>query len=134
MAAIDQLGQAMAMNASQRIALAQSEIERDREGVTRAGHHRLSLAGSKFGDILGHLLRSAEAIRKDAGTQIEFFAQRNVGLGPEATLRWGYATVRDAAGKPLGTKREAETEPVLRIEFQNARRQVENQTAKEPGP
>jgi hypothetical protein len=35
-AAIDQLGQAMTLNASRRIVLAQSEIERDRDRVTRA--------------------------------------------------------------------------------------------------
>ena len=131
MAAIDQLGQAMTLNASRRIVLAQSEIERDRDRVTRAGHHRLSLAGSKLGDALGHLLRSAEAIRRDAGTRIEFFVQRIVGLGPEATLRRGYAIVRDPAGQPLGSRSQAETQPVLELEFQDGRLRVENQAAKE---
>ena len=131
MAAIDQLEQAMTLNASRRIALARSEIERDRDRVTCAGHHRLSLAGSKLGDALGHLLRGAEAIRRDAGTRIEFFVQRIVGLGPEATLRRGYAIVRDQAGQPLGTREQAETRPVLDLEFQDGRLRVENQSAKE---
>jgi exodeoxyribonuclease VII large subunit len=131
MAVIDQLGQAMKLNASRRIVLAQSEIERDRDRVTRAGHHRLSLAGSKLGDVLGHLLRGAEAIRRDAGTRVEFFVQRIVGLGPEATLRRGYAIVRDPDGQPLGTRSQAETKPVLELEFQDGRLRVENLAAKE---
>jgi exodeoxyribonuclease VII large subunit len=131
MAAIDQLGQAMTLNASRRIVLARSEIERDRDRVTRAGHHRLSLAGSKLGDALGHLLRSAEAIRRDAGSRVEFFVQRIVGLEPEATLKRGYAIVRDPAGQPLGTRSQAETQPVLELEFQDGRLWVENQAAKE---
>ena len=65
----------------------------------------------------------------DAGTRIEFFVQRVVGLGPEATLRRGYAIVRDPAGQPLGTRREAETKPILEVEFQDGRLRVENQAA-----
>jgi exodeoxyribonuclease VII large subunit len=121
----------MTLNASRRIVLAQSEIERDRDRVTRAGHHRLSLAGSKLGDAVEYLHRGVETIRRDAGTRVEFFVQRIVGLGPEATLRRGYAIVRDPDGQPLGTRSQAETQPVLELEFQDGRLRVENQAAKE---
>ncbi len=131
MAAIDQLGQAMTLNASRQIVLARSAIEQDRDRITRAGHHGLSLTASQLGDALGHLFRSAEAMRRDAGTRLEFCVQRIVGLGPEATLRRGYAIVRDPAGQPLGSRSQAETQPVLELEFQDGRLRVENQTAKE---
>jgi exodeoxyribonuclease VII large subunit len=65
--------------------------------------------------------------------RIEFLVQRIDGLGPEATLRRGYAVVRDPGGRALGTKREAESRPVLQFEFQDGRLQVENPAAKEPG-
>ena len=42
--------------------------------------------------------------------------------------------VRDPEGRPLGTKRQAEVQPVLQVEFQDGRLMVENQAAKEPEP
>jgi exonuclease VII large subunit len=93
------------------------------------GHHRLSLAGSKLGDAVEYLHRGVETLRRDAGSRVEFFVQRIVGLGPEATLRRGYAIVRDAAGQPRGTRSQAETQPVLELEFQDSRLRLENQAA-----
>jgi exodeoxyribonuclease VII large subunit len=130
---IDQIVQAVALKASKRIELAGSEIDRDRERVVHAVGHRIALASNRLGDVVGRLARGAESIRQDAGRRIEFFVQRIVGLGPEATLRRGYAIVRDEDGRPLGSRKQAEVQPVLELEFQDGRLRVENQAVKEPG-
>jgi exodeoxyribonuclease VII large subunit len=132
-ATIDRAAQAVALNSTRHLELLLSLLDQDRERVARAVGHRVTLASCQLGDAVAQLARAAEAVRRDAGTRIESFVQRIVGLGPEATLRRGYAIVRDRDGRPLGTRRRAEVEPVLQLEFQGGRMRVENKSvATEP--
>lgn len=125
-AAIDRMAQAVALNAARRIEIAGSQIDRDREQAARAVAHRIVLAASRLDDLVGWLARGAEASRRDAATRVESFVQRIVGLGPQATLRRGYAIARDRGGRPLGTRRQAEGQPMLELQFQDGRLRVEN--------
>jgi exodeoxyribonuclease VII large subunit len=123
----------IALNASKQLVVAQTQIGQVREQVVRAGHGRVSLAADKLGDLVGQLLRGVETLRHSASTHLEFFMQPIVGLGPEATLKRGYSIVRDPDERPPGTRRQAEIELVLQIEFQDGRLWVSNQqAAKEP--
>jgi exodeoxyribonuclease VII large subunit len=116
----------MALNASKQLGVAQTQIDQGRKQVVRAGHGRVSLAADKLGDLVGQLLREVETLRHSASTHLEFFMQPIVGLGPEATLKRGYAIVRDPETRVLGTRRQAAIEPVLQIEFQDGRLWVSN--------
>ena len=57
---------------------------------------------------------------------LDFDIRQVVGLGPEATLRRGYAIARDPEGRPLGSKVEAEKRATLSIQFRDGSLEVEN--------
>lgn len=124
-AAIEKMVQAVALNASKSIAIAEFGAGEMRDRVVSAGHHSAVLAGSKLDDAVGRVMRGAQALRKDAGNRIDSFVQRIVCVGPEATLKRGYAIARDRDGRPLTTKKQAAALPVFQVEFQDGRLGVE---------
>jgi exodeoxyribonuclease VII large subunit len=65
-------------------------------------------------------------VMSNARMQMDFNIRQVVGLGPEATLRRGYAIVRDPEGRPLGSKVEAEKQATLMIQFRDGSLGVEN--------
>jgi exonuclease VII large subunit len=132
MAAIERVVPAPALGASKRIKFTRVEVDKDRDRALRAAGHLITLATSQLGDAMGQIARSADAVRRNATTRIKFFVEQIVALGPEATLRPGDTTVREVDGRPLGTRTEAESRPILEIEFQDGRLRVENQVARGP--
>jgi hypothetical protein len=66
-----------------------------------------ALARSDLQGNVGSLLKSAEAAQRAARTHVEHCVQTIVGLGPDATLRRGYAIARDGENRPVGSKAEA---------------------------
>jgi exodeoxyribonuclease VII large subunit len=61
-----------------------------------------------------------------ARTQVEHRVQTIVGLGPEATLRRGYAIARDPENRPVGSKGEAVRHQELQLQFRDGEIAVEN--------
>lgn len=53
----------------------------------------------------------------EAGHDIEALAREILGVGPDATLKRGFAMVRSPTGKPLTSRREAIQEKRLALEF-----------------
>jgi exonuclease VII large subunit len=54
--------------------------------------------------------------------------ERIVSLGPEATLKRGYAIARDSDGRPVGSAAEARRHSALMIQFRDGDLRVENPT------
>lgn len=55
----------------------------------------------------------------DAANRVEALAREILGVGPQATLRRGFAIVRDDNGKPVVTAAQAVQEASLNIEFRD---------------
>ncbi|MHC5543748.1 exodeoxyribonuclease VII large subunit, partial [Singulisphaera rosea] len=76
-------------------------------------------------DELGEALadvdaRTGSAIELANG-QIETFVKIVVGLGPQATLKRGFAITRDAQGRPVTSASAASTLEELTVEYHDGR-------------
>ena len=67
--------------------------------------------------LKGRALELATLRLDEAGHEIEALAREILGVGPDATLRRGFAMVRDPRGKPLTSRRDALREKRLALEF-----------------
>lgn len=109
-----------------------SSIRENSQGGIQASLHQLdrlmdhlrgsaeSLIQSQELEVLQLRDRTLElaTIRIDeAGHEIEALAREILGVGPEATLRRGFALARDPRGKPLTSRRDALQEKRLALEF-----------------
>lgn len=101
------------------------------EGI-QASLHQLDRLMDHLRASSGHLIQNQElelqqlndrilelsALRLDeASLEIEALAREILGVGPEATLRRGFAMVRDPRGNPLTSRRDALREKRLALEF-----------------
>ena len=105
--------------------------ENSQEGI-QASLHQLDRLMDQLRGNAGNLIHSHEielaqlrertldlaTLRLDeAGHEIEALAREILGVGPEATLRRGFALVRDPRGQPLTSRRNALREKRLALEF-----------------
>jgi exodeoxyribonuclease VII large subunit len=105
--------------------------ENSQEGI-QASLHQLDRLMDHLRASSGHLIQNQElelqqlndrilelsALRLDeASLEIEALAREILGVGPEATLRRGFAMVRDPRGNPLTSRRDALREKRLALEF-----------------
>jgi exodeoxyribonuclease VII large subunit len=118
--------QEIALKAAGRLNAAGSEVEAMRERIERECDRRLALARSDLQGSVDALLTSAEAVQRAARTHVEHWVQTIVGLGPEATLRRGYAVARDSENRPIGSKAEAVSHRMLQLQFHDGDVAVEN--------
>ncbi|WP_422924124.1 exodeoxyribonuclease VII large subunit [Singulisphaera sp. PoT] len=74
----------------------------------------------------GALLEEAGNVLEQARQEVEAGTRMVVGLGPQATLRRGFAIARDGKGRPLATRKAAARLPTFEVEFQDGRLPVSN--------
>jgi exodeoxyribonuclease VII large subunit len=91
-------------------------------------------AGANVENTHARIGASIESTLKTARLQMDHCIERIVSLGPEATLKRGYAIARDADGRPVGSAAEARRHSALTIQFRDGDLRVENPMhAKEEG-
>lgn len=105
--------------------------ENSQEGI-QASLHQLDRLMDQVSSNVGNLIVSQDieldqlsarilemaSLRLDeAGHEVEALAREILGVGPEATLRRGFAMVRDPRGKPMTSRRDALREKRLALEF-----------------
>ena len=118
--------QEIALTAAGSISSAAGAVEASRDRIGRECQHRLAVAQSDVQGSFGSLLSRANVAQRQAGTLVEHAVQTLVGLGPEATLRRGYAIARDAEDRPVGSKEAAVKYPVLKVQFRDGQISVDN--------
>jgi len=69
-----------------------------------------------------------ESAMNTARMQMEHCVERIVSLGPDATLKRGYAIARDADGRPVGSATDARRHTTLTIQFRDGYVPVKNLT------
>ena len=116
----------IALTAAGTVTAAGSGVEANRNRIERECEHQLAAARSDLQTSADALLGNAAAAQRQARTLVGHAMQTLVGIGPEATLRRGYAIARDGQGRPVGTKVEAAKHPSLRIQFRDGQLAVEN--------
>jgi exodeoxyribonuclease VII large subunit len=89
-----------------------------REIATRA-EALTAAAGANLGNIRQRIGTTIESSMKTARLQMNHCIERIVSLGPEATLKRGYAIARDADGRPVGSAAEARAHTELTIQFRD---------------
>ena len=94
--------------------------------VASKSEARIASAACDVEDALGAVEVGVGTVIATARMHLDFNIRQVVGLGPEATLRRGYAIARDAAGHPLGSKVEAVKQASLTIQFRDGSIDVEN--------
>ena len=122
---VGELGRVVRASMAAQLDGALDDLDMLRDRVVRDAGHQAALAGAS-------LEHQAEAVRsgtastlRAARAGIESQAERVLGLGPEATLRRGFALVRDAEGMPITNRAAAEHHELL-VQFQDGTLRVEN--------
>ena len=118
--------QEIALTAAGSISAAGGAVEASRDRIGRECQHWLAVAQGDLQGSFDALLSGAGAAHRQARTLVGHAVQTLVGLGPEATLRRGYAIARDAHDRPVGSKEEAVKHPVLRVQFRDGQISVDN--------
>ncbi|MBN2493727.1 MAG: exodeoxyribonuclease VII large subunit [Deltaproteobacteria bacterium] len=85
-----------------------------------------SAAGRSSALAMRELAGAARRRLDSAAGRIDALAERVTGLGPEATLRRGYALVTDSLGRPVGTRRAAAGQAELALRFTDGTLRVAN--------
>jgi exodeoxyribonuclease VII large subunit len=68
---------------------------------------------------LDAISQGASALVEAARRDVEANTRIVVGLGPQATLRRGFAIIRDVGGQPVTSRESAMGHPELIVEFQD---------------
>lgn len=121
----------IAITATSDIASARSHVETSRDRIERECEHQLAIARGDLHGSLDSLVTGVRAAHKQSRTLVEHAVQTIVGLGPESTLRRGYAVARDPENRPVGSKADAVKHPVLRVQFRDGQIDVENRDYRE---
>ena len=96
------------------------------EEIASRADARLAAAVCDVEDARNRVEAGIETMIATARMHLDFNIRQVVGMGPDATLRRGYAIARDAAGHPLGSKEEAAKQERLTIQFRDGSLEVEN--------
>ena len=83
-------------------------------------------AGANLGNARERIGTNAQSNINTARLHMDHCIERIVSLGPEATLKRGYAIARDGDGRPVGSAAEARTQAELTIQFRDGDLLVEN--------
>jgi exodeoxyribonuclease VII large subunit len=83
-------------------------------------------AGANLANARERIGTNAQSNLNTARLHMDHCIERIVSLGPEATLKRGYAIARDADGLPIGSAAKARTQAELTIQFRDGDLLVEN--------
>ena len=92
-------------------------IERLMDTVKSAAESQIISQETDIETLRQRSLEFADLRLSEASHEIEALAREILGVGPDATLKRGFAMVRNPKGKPLTSRREAIKEQRLALEF-----------------
>ena len=98
---------------------AENLVEKEWEKVLFQADRRVMDAERETGFYFRRLFELGQQKIDDAANRVEALAREVLGVGPQATLRRGFAIVRDADGKPVVTAAQAVQNKSLNIEFRD---------------
>src|SRR4029077_2843131 len=102
------------------------DLEHEQAQIIREAGRWITIASDglegAYTSLSSGMISSAETAKRD----IETFARIVVGLGPQATLRRGFAIARDAEDHPIASKGEAMKHDGFRVQFRDGPLAVEN--------
>ena len=93
------------------------QLERWMDTVRAAADSLILTQTQDIEQLMARSLELAGQRLDEAGHDIEALAREILGVGPDATLKRGFAMVRDPRGKPLTSRRQALREKRLALEF-----------------
>jgi exodeoxyribonuclease VII large subunit len=104
----------------------QLALQRSRDALVHRTALRLGVMDAEVERHSQAVAHRARAMHKDARAQVESLARAVIGMGPQSTLRRGYAVVRDAEGGAIGSKADAMRHEGLSIQFRDGTLAVSN--------
>jgi exodeoxyribonuclease VII large subunit len=98
---------------------AENRADKEWEKVLFHAERRIVDAEREAGFYYRRFFELGQQKIDDAANRVESLAREVLGVGPQATLRRGFAIVRDDNGKPVVTAAQAVQEASLNIEFRD---------------
>lgn len=123
-AALESTALAIALQASAKVEAAANEIQGRQLQVARDAGRLVATAQDDLGEALATVNAEAGSTIELAGGQIETFVKIVVGLGPQATLKRGFAITRDAQGRPVTSVEAASALTDMTVEYHDGRMTV----------
>lgn len=114
---LDRIWASIRENSQEGIQASLHQLERLLDQLRGNAENLIHSQNLELEQLRGRTLELAGLRLDDAAHEIEALAREILGVGPEATLRRGFAMVRDPRGKPLTSRRDALREKRLALEF-----------------
>jgi exodeoxyribonuclease VII large subunit len=115
--ALDKTWSSIRENSQEGIQASLHGLERLIDGIRASADSLILNQTAEVNQWLARTLELAELRLDEASHEIEALAREILGVGPDATLKRGFAMVRDPRGKPLTSRRQALREKRLALEF-----------------
>ncbi len=118
-AKLDQGMQWIESKATLLLSNAEAQLEQYQDRITEDVKHWLAVSETDVERIFQTVFQNGQQQLELANQQVEAMGREILGIGPQATLRRGFAVVRDQNGAPIVSAVQARQEPVLNIEFRD---------------
>lgn len=115
--AIEKAAGAVAMQAMAKAEAAGRDLESIRAGVVRDATRRVTGAADDLACDREAVADGATSLVESARREVEASTRLVVGLGPQATLRRGFALARDVQGRPITSRESAIGSSGFAVEF-----------------
>ena len=116
-AGLDRIWAHIRENSQEGIQASLHQLDRLMDQLRGNAENLIQTQALELEQLKGRTLEHAALRIDEAGHEIEALAREILGVGPDATLRRGFAMVRDPRGKPLTSRRDALREKRLALEF-----------------
>lgn len=97
----------------------ESQVSQFRERILSDADHWLSLSEMDVGRVYQTVFQHGQQQIDQAAHEVEGLGREILGIGPQATLRKGFAIVRAQDGSPIVSVAQAKQEQLLNIEFRD---------------
>lgn len=117
----ERLAQAVVLKAQANLQAAERELVYLRGQADREASRQVVRALDNLEGVRDSVAGGSMALLDAARRAVESETRLVVGMGPQATLRRGFAMARDGAGRPVTSRKAAAQLPSLQIEFHDGR-------------
>ena len=100
------------------------ELDRLMDGVRNASELQIASQEMQLEQHAQSAMDRAALQIDDASQDLEALIREVLGMGPESTLRRGFALVRSNSGKPLTSRSQASVEKLLTLQFYDGQMNV----------
>lgn len=114
---LDRIWSRIRENSQEGIQASLYQLDRLMDHLRGSAENLIHSQGVELDQLKDRTIDLASLRLDEAGHEIEALAREILGVGPEATLRRGFAMVRDPRGQPLTSRRDALREKRLALEF-----------------